>query len=276
MPEEEYSDSGRAVYPDGLFHLLKEFNRRFPTLPIIITENGVADDADIIRPAYIAEHLVAIAAARAAKIPVAGYVFWTVSDNWEWADGYCPKFGLASVDRSTDELRRMLRRSSFELLRAVAASKVLTQAQADDAWAQFSGAVLEGRNRSFCRTLEGSTGMTGFSGLDAPVSRPLVAKDWRFGMWRAPPYADGVSVALRAGREAAAGAVAGALGLEAEDLWSRWEGLKARVKAEAAVKQQQVKERKAAKGVFSELFFPAAAPPPKPVATPAEPTHEEL
>ena len=32
-------------------------------------------------------------------IPVLGYIFWTISDNWEWADGYGPKFGLVEVDR---------------------------------------------------------------------------------------------------------------------------------------------------------------------------------
>lgn len=33
-------------------------------------------------------------------VPVDGYLHWTISDNWEWADGYCPKFGLVDVDRS--------------------------------------------------------------------------------------------------------------------------------------------------------------------------------
>lgn len=32
-------------------------------------------------------------------VPVDGYLQWTISDNWEWADGYCPKFGLVDVDR---------------------------------------------------------------------------------------------------------------------------------------------------------------------------------
>lgn len=39
-----------------------------------------------------------------------GYIFWTISDNWEWADGYGPKFGLVAVDRSHD-LARTLRQS---------------------------------------------------------------------------------------------------------------------------------------------------------------------
>jgi hypothetical protein len=39
-------------------------------------------------------------------VPVDGYLHWTISDNWEWADGYCPKFGLVDVDRSHNLTRR--------------------------------------------------------------------------------------------------------------------------------------------------------------------------
>lgn len=39
-----------------------------------------------------------------------GYLFWTISDNWEWADGYGPKFGLVAVDRA-DNLARIPRPS---------------------------------------------------------------------------------------------------------------------------------------------------------------------
>lgn len=38
-------------------------------------------------------------------VPVDGYLHWTISDNWEWADGYCPKFGLVDVDRSRNLTR---------------------------------------------------------------------------------------------------------------------------------------------------------------------------
>jgi hypothetical protein len=245
MEEEEYSDSGRAVFPDGMYHLLRAFHKRFPTLPIIITENGVADDADIIRPAYFAEHLLAVAAARAEGIPVAGFVFWTISDNWEWADGYCPKFGLAAVDRATPDLKRTVRQASFDLFKQVATSRVLTQAQTDAAWATYASAVAADTNRSFCRALEGTSGMTGFSGLDAPVPRPLVSKDWRLGMWRAPQYADPLSAALRQGRDAIMGAVASAMGMQLEELkrqWGEWQHA-ARLRAKAA----QLAKAKAAK-----------------------------
>jgi len=219
VAQEEYSDSGRAIFPDGLYHLLKAFHKRYPHLPLVLTENGVADDGDVIRPAYLAEHLLAIAAARAEGVPVAGYVFWTISDNWEWADGYCPKFGIASVDRSRPTLPRTLRPASFALLRDVAASKRLSLAQAEAAWAAYAAAA--GQNRSFCRALQGGTGLTGAYGLDEPVQRPVVSKDWRLGRWAPPPYTDGLSAELRWTRDAALRAAAAAAGVEVSALESR-------------------------------------------------------
>ena len=193
MPGEEYSDSGRAIYPDGLYHIMLAFHKKFPSIPLVITENGVADAEDILRPAYIAEHLVAIAAARAVGVPVAGYVFWTVSDNWEWADGYCPKFGLFSVDRNDTSLPRSPRNSSLALFTELANTRVLTQAAADKAWAVFWAAGSVFQDRPFCRALDEATGMTGFSGLDVPVRRVVVPKEWRFGLWSAPGYTDPLS-----------------------------------------------------------------------------------
>ena len=258
MPEEEYSDSGRAVFPDGMYHLLKTFHKRFPLLPIIITENGVADDSDIIRPAYLAEHLVAIAAARAEGVPVAGFVFWTISDNWEWADGYCPKFGLAAVDRSRSDLKRSIRETSFNLFKDFATKRVLTQAQADAAWGVYTAAVRAGTNRSFCRALEGTSGLTGFSGIDDPVHRPLVSKDWRLGMWRPPPYSDSVSAAGRRVRDAVLGSVAGALGYDVDKLADGWHELKLKARLHA---DQRAKD-KAAKKAGSMRGQPAAKQAP--------------
>ena len=46
-------------------------------------------------------------------MPVQGYLFWTTSDNWEWADGYGPKFGLVHVDR--DNNLKRTKRPSYHL-----------------------------------------------------------------------------------------------------------------------------------------------------------------
>ena len=63
LPTEEYSDAGRSVYPEGLFRVLRSFAARCQRSPLYITENGVADEADLIRSAYLVEHLLAVKAA---------------------------------------------------------------------------------------------------------------------------------------------------------------------------------------------------------------------
>ena len=105
----EYSESGRAINPNGFYKLLVDFHQRYnvkrnKNIPFIITENGISDSTDKIRPLYLVEHLKAIQAARHQGVPIEGYILWTMSDNWEWSDGYCPKFGIVGVDRESDSL----------------------------------------------------------------------------------------------------------------------------------------------------------------------------
>ena len=71
---------------------------------IIVTESGIGTPDDAQRIAYIDENLAGVARARADGIPVDGYIHWTLIDNFEWTNGYEPKFGLVEVDRQT--LRR--------------------------------------------------------------------------------------------------------------------------------------------------------------------------
>ena len=168
-PEEEYSEAGRAIYPAGLYSLLKEIHRRFPEPPIVITENGIADSTDVLRPAYLLEHLAAVARARAEGVPVAGYVVWTLSDNMEWSDGYCPKFGLVAVDRKAD-LRRTPR-PSYALYKTIVATRSVTDDMRRSAWADV--AANAGKPRPFCRAADAVTA------LDAPAARPFSSKDWR-------------------------------------------------------------------------------------------------
>lgn len=56
-------------------------------------------------------------------VTVLGYLFWTISDNWEWADGYGPKFGLAAVDRSNNLAR--IPRPSYHLFTKVTTPTLL-------------------------------------------------------------------------------------------------------------------------------------------------------
>jgi beta-glucosidase len=94
------SSAGWAIDAGALRRALVDLSVEFG-LPILITENGVADDNDELRPAYLRDHLNAVADAIDAGIDVRGYLYWTAWDNFEWAEGYTKHFGLFSVDRET-------------------------------------------------------------------------------------------------------------------------------------------------------------------------------
>lgn len=169
-PEEEYSEAGRAVYPTGLYFILKKIHEKFKDLPIIITENGIGDSTDIIRPLYMIEHLKAVKKAQDEGMNILGYIVWTLSDNLEWSDGYCPKFGLVAVDRAHD-LKRVPR-GSFELFKEMNRTKTISVSMQEAAYKKLTDNF--GKDRPFCRAQDGVTA------LDQPVNRAIVKKDWRF------------------------------------------------------------------------------------------------
>jgi beta-glucosidase/6-phospho-beta-glucosidase/beta-galactosidase len=186
----EYSESGRMVDPNGFHTTLKQFYDRYKDdekssiKSYIITENGISDATDILRPAYIVEHLLALRQIQREGMNIEGYVHWTVSDNWEWADGYCPAFGLVHVDRSTDALTRT-KRPSYDLYKDIVEKKVITQEQRDKAWTLVRNAVLKQEKRPFCRCTESSVDAgvkcsADESGLDVSEPRDFSVKDWHF------------------------------------------------------------------------------------------------
>lgn len=173
--DEEYSEAGRAVSPNGFYKVIMDIHEKYnkeKQLPFFITENGVADATDKIRPSYLIEHLAAIRAVMNNGVKVLGYIFWTLTDNWEWADGYCPKFGLVAVDRENG-LKRTPRPSYF-LFSKIAITKQVSSIERDLAWAMVKSSM--GKNRPFCRSMDGVTP------LDVPAPRPVVFKDWRFNL----------------------------------------------------------------------------------------------
>ncbi len=97
------SDMGWDIYPEGMFHLLKELDRY--KKPIYITENGIADTKDVQRKKYIVDHLVQIHRAIADGVDVRGYFHWSLLDNYEWAEGFTQRFGLIEIDFVTQERR---------------------------------------------------------------------------------------------------------------------------------------------------------------------------
>ncbi|GMN55096.1 hypothetical protein TIFTF001_024212 [Ficus carica] len=177
---DEYSESGRGVYPDGLYRMLLQFHERYKHLnvPFIITENGVSDGTDIIRQPYLIEHLLAVYAAMIMGVPVLGYLFWTISDNWEWADGYGPKFGLVAVDRANGLAR--IPRPSYHLFTKMATTRKITREDRGQAWNKLRRAAKEKKTRPFYRAVN-KYGLMYAGGLDEPIQRPYIDRDWRFG-----------------------------------------------------------------------------------------------
>jgi beta-glucosidase len=94
------TDNGWEIVPAALEALLADAARAGQ--PLIVAENGLADAGDRFRAAFIEAHLDAI---ERAGIAVHGYLHWSLIDNYEWLDGYGPKFGLYEVDRETFERR---------------------------------------------------------------------------------------------------------------------------------------------------------------------------
>jgi len=70
-------------------------------VPLIVTENGIGTDDDAQRIDYVHQALEGVLAAIADGIDVRGYTYWSLLDNFEWAYGYDPRFGLVAVDRTT-------------------------------------------------------------------------------------------------------------------------------------------------------------------------------
>jgi len=111
-PGNEYSAMWE-IYPPGMYELLQRIWHDYhPTCQIMVTENGVPvpDGIDYDgrvrderRIRYLKQHLIQVWRAIEAGIPVSGYFVWSLLDNFEWALGYAPRFGLVYVDYKTQQ-----------------------------------------------------------------------------------------------------------------------------------------------------------------------------
>ena len=118
---------GWEIFPQGLRHFLTMIHAEYaPGLPIYVTENGMARDdapgpdghvADPERTAYLDAHLAEVKRAADAGVPVGGYFVWSLLDNFEWALGYGPRFGLVHVDYA--DLKRTPKASYHALAAAL-------------------------------------------------------------------------------------------------------------------------------------------------------------
>ena len=69
--------------------------------PLLVTENGIGTDDDEQRIDYVADALAGVLRCIADGVDVRGYTYWSLLDNFEWAFGYGPRFGMVDVDRAT-------------------------------------------------------------------------------------------------------------------------------------------------------------------------------
>ncbi len=105
---------GWAVHPDGLRQMLHRASRT--GLPLYVTENGIATTDDTERVAYLESHVAAMRQAMAEGADVRGYLHWSAFDNFEWSEGYRPRFGLIAVD---DDFNRLPKPSAHAFARLI-------------------------------------------------------------------------------------------------------------------------------------------------------------
>ncbi|WP_216211224.1 GH1 family beta-glucosidase [Amycolatopsis aidingensis] len=120
------TDSDWEVNPDGLTTLLLDLHQRYPGLPFYVTENGAAypdvltEDGveDLDRAEFLTAHLRAARVALDQGVDLRGYFYWSLLDNFEWAEGYAKRFGLVHVDYATQ--RRTPKLSAFQYAQVIA------------------------------------------------------------------------------------------------------------------------------------------------------------
>lgn len=95
------TDIGWEEYPEGFGQLLAQLKRY--RLPVWVTENGLDDREGRRRPGYLYRHWEQLLHSMAAGLDVRGYLHWALMDNFEWLEGYGPRFGLYRVDFETME-----------------------------------------------------------------------------------------------------------------------------------------------------------------------------
>ena len=106
------AEMGWEIYPDGLYEVLMRLHKGYGNPTLCVTENGVAFEDSVTkegsvqdddRIVFIRDHLISIYRAIKDGATVKGYSVWSIIDNFEWADGYSPRFGLVHTDYQTQK-----------------------------------------------------------------------------------------------------------------------------------------------------------------------------
>lgn len=113
----KHTEMGWEIYPESIYHALMRISKYHGIKEIVVTENGAAfPDVfsgemvnDTERVQFLKEHIAQVFRARQQGVNVNGYFVWTFLDNFEWAEGFRPRFGLVHVDYNT--LKRTIKAS---------------------------------------------------------------------------------------------------------------------------------------------------------------------
>jgi beta-glucosidase len=120
----DVADAGmNANMPDGFFWAIKWAVKTYPNLPVLVTENGIEDATDRMRPRYLAQHIHAMWRAVNFNWPVKGYFHWSLVDNFEWQYGWTQRFGLWGLNIETQQRTK---RPSADLYAAICKTNSLT------------------------------------------------------------------------------------------------------------------------------------------------------
>ncbi|MFN5910943.1 MAG: GH1 family beta-glucosidase [Bacteroidota bacterium] len=105
------NEMGFEIYPEGIYKVMKQFSAYEGVKDILITENGVCVKDSLVngkvhdpeRIQFFRDYLEFVLKAKSEGVPVKGYFVWSLTDNFEWSEGYEPRFGLVYVDYKTQE-----------------------------------------------------------------------------------------------------------------------------------------------------------------------------
>jgi beta-glucosidase len=98
----ELTQMGYEYWPEALEQTIR-YAYAQANVPVYVTENGISTEDDNRRIAYLKTALDGVKKCLADGIDVRGYIHWSLLDNFEWLEGYRPKFGLLAVDRDTQK-----------------------------------------------------------------------------------------------------------------------------------------------------------------------------
>jgi beta-glucosidase len=128
-PGSPTTDLGWEIHPEGFEEALILASAQ--GAPVLVTENGFADATDAFRPRAMVEYLVHMGRAIDRGAQVLGYLHWSLLDNFEWAEGFRPRFGLYHVDFDLPDRPRTARRSAAIYRRIVAENGVSSDVAAE-------------------------------------------------------------------------------------------------------------------------------------------------